>query len=51
MGELATARSDRERYINDGFQVITADVVDRITAVIFDLEKDKSLAVVDTSLA
>jgi len=43
MGELATAPGDRERYIKDGFHVTTAEMVDRITAQIFDLEKDKSL--------
>jgi cob(I)alamin adenosyltransferase len=43
MGELATAPGDRERYIKDGFHLTTAEMVDRITAVIFDLEKDKSL--------
>jgi cob(I)alamin adenosyltransferase len=43
MGELATAPSDRERYIKDGFHLTTAEMVDRITAVIFDLEKDKLL--------
>src|SRR6516164_8739525 len=43
MGELATAPGDRERYIKDGFQLTTAEMVDRITAVIFDLEKDKLL--------
>jgi len=43
MGELATAPGDRERYIKDGFHLTTAAMVDRITAVIFDLEKDKSL--------
>jgi len=43
MGELATAPGDRERYINDGFHVTTAEMVDRITALIFNLEKDKSL--------
>lgn len=43
MGELATAPSDRERYGKDGFHVMTAGMVDRITSVIFDLEKDKSL--------
>ena len=43
MGELATAPADRERYLKDGFQLTTAAMVDRITAVIFDLEKDKSL--------
>ena len=43
MGELATAPVDRERYIKNGFQLTTAAMVDRITSVIFDLEKDKSL--------
>jgi cob(I)alamin adenosyltransferase len=43
MGELATAPSDRERYVKDGFHVTTAAMIDRITAVIVDLEKDKSL--------
>lgn len=43
MGELATDSQDRERYVKDGFQLTTAAMVDRITEVIFDLEKDKSL--------
>jgi cob(I)alamin adenosyltransferase len=43
MGELATTPQDRERYVTDGFQLTTAAMVDRITAVIVDLEKDKSL--------
>src|SRR5216110_66094 len=43
MGELATAQNDRERYVKDGFQLTTAAMVDRITAVIVDLEKDESL--------
>lgn len=43
MGELATAPSDRERYVKDGFQLTTTAMVDRISAVIFDLEKDKTL--------
>ncbi|HEY5991073.1 MAG TPA: cob(I)yrinic acid a,c-diamide adenosyltransferase [Candidatus Udaeobacter sp.] len=43
MGELATAPRDRERYLTDGFHLTEAEMVDRITAVIFDLEKDKSL--------
>jgi cob(I)alamin adenosyltransferase len=43
MGELATLPEDRERYIKDGFHVTTAAMVDRITAVIVDLEKDESL--------
>jgi cob(I)alamin adenosyltransferase len=43
MGELATAPSDRERYVKDGFQLTTAAMVDRVTAVILNLERDKSL--------
>ena len=43
MGELATAPGDRERYLKDGFHLTTPEMVDRITAVISDLEKDKSL--------
>jgi len=43
MGELATARSDRERYVKDGFHLTTSAMVDRITALIVDLEKDESL--------
>jgi len=43
MGELATAQSDRERYVKDGFEVTTAVMVDRVSAVIVDLEKDESL--------
>jgi cob(I)alamin adenosyltransferase len=43
MGELATAPVDRERYLKDGFHLATSELVDRITAVIFDLEKDQSL--------
>ncbi len=43
MGELATVPEDRQRYLKDGFQVTDAKMVDRVTAVIVDLEKDKSL--------
>ena len=43
MGELATAPTDRERYVKDGFHVTTSVMVDRVTAVIENLEKDKSL--------
>jgi cob(I)alamin adenosyltransferase len=43
MGELATTRQDRERYVKDGFHLTTAAMVDRITTVIVDLEKDESL--------
>jgi cob(I)alamin adenosyltransferase len=43
MGELATAPGDQERYRKDGFQITTPAMVDRLTAVIVDLEKDESL--------
>jgi len=43
MGELATAADDRERYVKDGFHLTTAAMVDRLTTVIFELEKDKEL--------
>src|SRR5437868_12161862 len=43
MGELSTLPEDRERYAKDGFQIVNATMVDRIGAVIVDLEKDKSL--------
>jgi cob(I)alamin adenosyltransferase len=43
MGELATAPSDHERYTRDGFRLTTTEMIDGITSVVFDLEKDKSL--------
>src|SRR5438067_2425198 len=43
LAELATAPRDRERYVKDGFQLTAAEMVDRITVAIFELEKDKSL--------
>jgi cob(I)alamin adenosyltransferase len=43
MGELATAPSDRERYVKDGFHITTTEMVNRVTGVIFDVEKDRSL--------
>ena len=41
MGELATAPADLPRYRNDGYELTTAAMVDRLTAVIDDLEKNK----------
>jgi cob(I)alamin adenosyltransferase len=41
MGELATAPEDLERYVKDGFQLTSAAMVDRLTAVVDDLEKNK----------
>lgn len=43
MGELATASADRERFVKDGYHFASSDMVDRISSVIFDLEKDRSL--------
>jgi cob(I)alamin adenosyltransferase len=43
MGELSTLPEDRQRYVKDGFHVVDAKMVDRVGAVIVDLEKDKSL--------
>ncbi|HST30752.1 MAG TPA: cob(I)yrinic acid a,c-diamide adenosyltransferase [Chthoniobacterales bacterium] len=43
MGELSTLPEDRKRYANAGFLVVDAKMVDRVHAVIVDLEKDKSL--------
>jgi cob(I)alamin adenosyltransferase len=43
MGELATAPGDRQRYAKDGFHATTPAMVNRVTAVIENLEKDKSL--------
>lgn len=43
MGELATAPQDQERYRKDGYGLTTSAMVDRLTAVIDQLETDKSL--------
>ena len=43
MGELATAQEDLSRYRKDGYEVTTVAMVDRLTAVIDELEKDKLL--------
>jgi len=43
MGELATAPQDLARYQKDGFALTTTAMVDRLTAAIDDLEKDKTL--------
>jgi cob(I)alamin adenosyltransferase len=43
MGDLATAPEDLERYRKDEFQITSAGMVDRVTEVIDELEKDKSL--------
>jgi cob(I)alamin adenosyltransferase len=43
MGELATAPEDLPRYTKDGFSLTTFEMVDRLTAIIDGLEKDKLL--------
>src|SRR4051812_32618674 len=43
MGELATAPADLARYTKDGYELTSAVMVDRLTAVIDDVEKDKLL--------
>ena len=43
MGELATAAEDQGRYVKDGFALTTSAMVDRVGAVILELEKDKTL--------
>jgi cob(I)alamin adenosyltransferase len=43
MGELSTLPEDRQRYVKDGFQIVDAKMVDRVAAVVADLETDKSL--------
>jgi cob(I)alamin adenosyltransferase len=40
MGELAVANKDRERYLKDGYEVVTAPMVDRLTAAVNDLEQN-----------
>jgi len=40
MGELAVADKDRERYLKDGYPVVTQTMVDRLTEVVDDLEKN-----------
>jgi cob(I)alamin adenosyltransferase len=41
MGELATAPEDLPRYAKDGYGLTTAAMVDRLTAAVEDLEKNK----------
>ena len=41
MGELATAPEDLPRYTKDGYHLTTAAMVDGLTAVVDDLEKNK----------
>jgi cob(I)alamin adenosyltransferase len=41
MGELATAPEDLDRYVKDGFHLTSPAMVDRLTSIVDDLEKNK----------
>ncbi|HYY30365.1 MAG TPA: cob(I)yrinic acid a,c-diamide adenosyltransferase [Chthoniobacterales bacterium] len=41
MGELAVADKDRDRYAKDGYQFVTSGMVDRLTACVDDLERNR----------
>jgi cob(I)alamin adenosyltransferase len=40
MGELAVLDEDRERYVAAGYKLVEAPMVDRLTALVDDLEKN-----------
>ncbi len=40
MGELAVADEDRERYRKDGYELVVSGMVDRLTDIVDDLEKN-----------
>lgn len=44
MGELAVADADRERYQHDGYELVTGVMVDRLTAIVDDLEQNHHLS-------
>lgn len=44
MGELACTEADRTRYIEKGFQFVEETAVDRLTAWIDDLEKNRKIS-------
>ncbi|HET9374015.1 MAG TPA: cob(I)yrinic acid a,c-diamide adenosyltransferase [Chthoniobacterales bacterium] len=44
MGELAVADEDRERYQKDGFELVDSAMVDRLTAIVEDLEKNHHIS-------
>jgi cob(I)alamin adenosyltransferase len=43
MGELAVVDEDRTRYARDGYQFVTAGMVNRLDAVVHDLEKNRKI--------
>src|SRR5206468_2215792 len=40
MGELAVASEDRERYVKGGYKLVEAPMVDALTAIVDDIEKN-----------
>jgi cob(I)alamin adenosyltransferase len=40
MGELAVADEDRERYLKDGYEIVKPAMVDRLSDLVNDLEKN-----------
>src|SRR5437870_2419753 len=47
MGELATAPQDLDRYRGDGFQVTSGGMVDRLTMLIDQLEREPNMKFTD----
>lgn len=43
MGELATSPEDRQRYVEEGFQLTSKSMAERLTETIVELERDRSL--------
>ncbi|HSH92913.1 MAG TPA: cob(I)yrinic acid a,c-diamide adenosyltransferase [Roseimicrobium sp.] len=41
MGELATAVEDLDRYVKDGFKLVTPDMTAKIGALVTDIEREK----------
>jgi cob(I)alamin adenosyltransferase len=44
MGELAVSDEDRDRYLKDGYEVVSEAMVDRLTDVVNDLEKNHHIS-------
>ncbi len=44
MGEVAVDEQDRERYAAGGFQAMDSEMVDRLTALIEDLERNHQIS-------
>ena len=44
MGELAVAYEDRQRYLDGGHHFVSAAMVDRLTAIVDDLEKNHHIS-------